>query len=398
MKCKRLVLAALAALPGVLSAQSDYFANDPNGSMTTTCVVQLWRADGDSLGTVRQVSFPILLTVPLNPAVQLTLIHTPAFSQANDIYDRNRRTRDKHNTFKINGLSDTWIQGTYLFPNNQAMVNLGIGAPTGKTGLNNSQFELARNLSRNLFRYQVPIYGQGFCARAGAAVAVQAGTQAVFGVGGQYLYRGKYHPLQYTYMYEGNIKPLKPYDPVYKPGDEATAQVGLDVLLGEKFKLMADVEFTAYQRDLLSGSEVFKAGTRLLGSLALYREFDQQYLLTSVRYRIRGKHEYLDSLALTMRTSERNLMGSQIEADVVYKAYAFRDGGFFVYGDARVYGTNEYDTDGALAIGGGIGIQFPFSEIVSGDFRIKFFGGNVKDPLTRNLLGLDASFGVRFLL
>jgi len=347
---------------------------------------------------VRQVSFPILLTLPLNPALQLTLLHTPTFSQANDIYDRNRRTRDLHNTFKINGLSDTWIQATYLLPNNRAMVNLGLGAPTGKTGLNNSQFVLARNLSRNIFRYQVPIYGQGFCARAGGAVAVQAGTQAVFGIGGQYLYRGKYHPLSYTYKYDGNVKALKPYDPVYKPGDEATAQVGLDLLVGEKFKLMADVEFTAYQGDLLNGSEVFKAGTRLLGSLALYRQFDQQYLLTTLRYRIRGKHEYLDSLALTMKPSERNLLGSQIEADAVYKAYAFRDGGLFVYGDARVYAKNEYDTDGAMAIGGGFGIQFPLGDTVSGDFRILFFGGNLKEPLTRNMLGMDASFGIKFLL
>jgi len=398
MMRKQLVLAALAALPGVLSAQSDTFTNDPNGSMTTTCVVQMWRVDGDSLGTVRQISFPILLTLPLNPAVQLSIQHTPTFSQANDIYDRNRRTRDRHNTFKINGLSDTWIQGTYLLPNNRAMLNLGIGAPTGKTGLNNSQFELARNLSRNIFRYQVPVYGQGFCARAGAAVAVPAGTQAVFGIGGQYLYRGKYHPLSYTYEYDGNVKPLKPYDPEYKPGDEATAQAGFDVLLGEKFKLMADVEFTAYQRDLLGGSEVFKAGTRVLGSIALYKQFDQQYLLTSLRYRIRGKHEYLDSLALTMRMSDRNLLGTQIEADVVYKAYAFRDGGFFVYGDARVYGKNENETDGALAVGLGFGVQFPIGETSIGDFRIKFFGGNVQDPRTRNLQGMDASLGVRFLL
>jgi len=398
MMRKRWVLAALAALPGVLSAQSDYFANDPNGSLTTTCAVQMWRVTGDSLGTVRQVSFPILLTLPLSATVQLTVIHTPTFTQASDIYDTNIRTRSRHNTFKINGLSDTWIQGTYLFPNNRVMLNLGIGAPTGKTGLNNSQFELGRYLSRNLFRFQVPIYGQGFCGRAGGAVAVQAGTKAVFGIGGQYLYRGKYHPIQYTYAYAGNVKPLTPYDPEYKPGDEAAVQAGLDLLLGEKFKLMADAEFTAYQRDMIAGSEVFKAGTRVLGSLALYRQFEQQYLLTSLRYRFRGKHEYLDSLALNMKASERNLMGSQIEVDIIYKAYAFREGGLFLYGDGRVYAKNEYDTDGALAIGAGIGVQFPFGESASGDLRVKFLGGNVQDPLTRNLLGMDASFGIKILL
>jgi len=401
MKYTRIILAALAAVPVFLSAQTDYSAteqNEPNGSISTDCVYQLWQIDGDSLGSVSQVSFPVTLTLPLNSAVQLTIVHTPALSKANDIYDKNYRTRAKHDQMKINGLSDTWVQGTYLFPNNVAMLNLGVGVPTGKTRLTNNQFDLARQLSLNLFRYQVPIYGQGFCGRAGGAASFPMGKTAVAGVGGQYLYRGKYHPISYTYAYPGLVGPATPYDPEYKPGNEVTAQAGLDLLLGEKFKLMVDVEYTAYQRDMLGGKEVFKSGTRSLASVGLYRQFDQRFFMANVRYRIKGKHEFLDSLALNMQTSTRNLLGNQIEADMVFKAYAFRDGGFFIYGDLRVYDKNEYDTDGALAVGGGIGFQFPLGETVSGDFRIKFLGGNVKSPLTRNLLGMDAGIGLKFLL
>jgi hypothetical protein len=398
MKHTRIILAALAAIPVLLSAQPDALENEPNGSITMGCAYQLWRIDGDSLGSVSQLSFPVTLTLPLTRAFQLTIVHTPALSKANDIYDQNYRTRTRHDQLKVNGLSDTWVQGAYLFPNNTAMLNFGLGVPTGKTRLNNNEFDLARHLSLNLFRYQVPIYGQGFCGRAGGAAAFPMGKTAVAGVGGQYLYRGKYHPISYLYDYPAHVGPATRYDPEYQPGSEITAQAGIDLLLGEKLKLMVDLEYTAYQRDMLNGREVFKAGTRSLASVGLYHQFGQQFILANVRYRIRGKHEYLDSLALNMKASTRNLLGNQLEADLVYKAYAFRDGGFFIYGDLRVYDKNDFNTDGALAVGGGIGIQFPLGETTTGDFKIKFLGGNVKDPLTRNLLGMDAGFGIKFLL
>jgi hypothetical protein len=398
MKTTRIILAALAAVPVFLSAQTEYFTNEPNGSITAGCAYQMWRTDGDSLGSVSQVSFPVTVTLPLSQAFQLTIVHTPALSKANDLYNLSYRSSAKHDQLKINGLSDTWVQGAYLFPSGAAMVNFGLGLPTGKTGLTNVQFDLAKQLSMNIFRYQVPVYGQGFCGRAGGAAAFPMGRTAVAGIGGQFLYHGKYNPISYSYDYPGRVGTLAPYEPEYKPGNEVTVQAGLDLLLGEKFKLMVDLEVTAYQRDLLDGREVFKSGTRSLASVGMYHEFGQQFIMANVRYRIRGKHEYLDSLALNMQTSTRNLLGNQFEADLVYKAYAFRDGGFFVYGDVRFYDTNENNTDGAMAIGGGVGIQFPLGETTFGDFRIKYLGGNVKNPIARNLFGMDAGFGLKFLL
>jgi predicted porin len=377
----------LICVPGWIFGQSDTQSENHNSFLLTECSVQTWNVEGFDHPQVRQISFPIILSTPLSDDVQLTITHSPVFSSW-------------YGNYKLNGLSDTWIQGTYLFPGNTIMVNAGIGMPTGKTRLNNNQFELVQILSHNIFRYQVPVYGQGLCGRIGASAAFPAGKTAIVGVGGQYLFRGKYHPVSYEYKYDTFTNTI---DVEFKPGDELTGQVGVDYLLTENLKLLADVEYTAYQKDQQSGREVYKSGAKSLIGCGLYYKYSQQYVYAYLTYRMKNKNEYLQSISL--QDSLSNTQGNQFEINVIYKAYTFRDGGLFLFSDVRLFDKNTikilYNTQrnvNATVIGVGFGIEFPMGENTFGDFRVKLLVGSLIDHAKRNMTGIDASFGVKFLL
>lgn len=377
-----------ALLPCVLSAQPDVSSREPVASLTTSCSVQMWRMEAGDHRVVNQVSFPVLLTAPVGRDIRLSIQHTPAMSRW---YGR----------YKINGTSDTWIQGSYLHPNKTLLLNFGLGVPTGKTRLNNEEFELGQILSQNFFRFSLPVYGQGLCARAGAAGAFPLGEKAVLGVGGQYLMRGRYNPVEYRYEFDGIVKTA---DDPYEPGDEATAQVGLDVRLDDHFKLMADAEYTFYQKDMLGDKEIFQAGAKTTVGIGLYREFDRQYWMALFTARFNDKVQTLQGLKLEEAPGKPQ--GSQLEMNAVYKAVAFREGGLFLLADARYYARQTVkvltetrsELDG-FAAGAGVGIQFTLWENALGDMRVKFLGGNFESNGNRSgLFGMDAGFGVKILL
>jgi hypothetical protein len=379
-------------LPRILSAQPDVSSREPVGSLTTSCSVQMWRIEIGDHRVINQASFPVVLTTPIGPSFQLTVNHTPAVSRWYD-------------GFKIGGISDTWVQGTYLHPNKTLLLNAGLGVPTGKTRLGNREFELGQILSQNFFRFTLPVYGQGLCARVGAAGAFPLSDKAVLGVGAQYLMRGKYNPVAFRYDFDGIVKTA---DEAYEPGDEVTAQVGVDVKLDDRFKMMADAEYTIYQKDRMGDRDIFKAGARTLLSVGLYREFDRQYWMALLTARFNDKVQTLQGLSLQEASGKPQ--GSQVELNAEYKALAFREGGFFVLGDARYYSRQTikmlYDTRAevdAFAAGAGVGLRFSLWENAMGDLRVKFLGGNLSGKASGRsykdgLFGMDAGFGIKILL
>lgn len=398
MKRKRLfhiIIILLTCAAGRILGQDNPLPSNQNSFLLTECSVQMWKVGGYTVRPrVNQVSFPITLSTPLTDDIQLTLTTSPAFSSWGDS--------------TLNGMSDTWIQGTYLLPNRNVMLSAGAGMPSGKTRLDNSQFELGQILSQNIFEFQVPIYGQGFCGKIGATVAFPVGKTAIVGVGGQYLYRGKYHPVSLDYSYQtftrtGIDTVKQKMDIDFKPGDELTGQVGVDLLLAENIKLLLDVEFTAYQKDQISGKGAYKSGAKSVIGCGFYYQFKPQYLFAYLTYRMKGKNEYLQSYAFN--DSLPSPPGNQLNLNVVYKAYAFRDGGFYILGDFRFHDKNTvkmlHNTANdvkASAYGGGVGVDFPLGENTFGNFRIKFFTGSFRERVNRNTFGMDASLGVKFLL
>ena len=143
----------------------------------------MWRVQGIN-DPVSQAAFPFVLLYPIGDRFSLTVTHTPAVSWW---YEGSR----------LYGLSDTWMQGTLTFWDEKAMLNLGLGVPTGKTRLNRTEYEMTfRFLSRNIFGYHVPAYGQGLSGKVGLGFAFPISESFILGLGGQYLSeRGAYRRL-----------------------------------------------------------------------------------------------------------------------------------------------------------------------------------------------------------
>jgi hypothetical protein len=386
----------LILFPLLAEGQLSLFPQEKQTYLWTEGSFQMWRIQG-AVNAVTQVAFPFTLYVPFSDKLSMTVNHVPAYA--------------KWGEYSLKGLSDTWVQGTYLAGSEKWMLNLGMGLPTGKTRLNNTEMLLTQTmLTRNIYAFRLPVYGQGFCVKAGGAAAYPVTPQFILGVGGQVLMHTAYHPMSYSYTYgAAGQNVVKQSDIRYKPGNELTVQLGLDYRAGENTKFMLDGIVTQYGRDVLDGNEIYGSGHKVLVIGGLYYQYDEQYLLGSLTYRMRGKHELLQGVEFTK--SDKNLNGDQIETEIVWKAIAFRDGQFLVLANGRFYLRNENDNAGATIFGGGFGVDYKLSPRTVLNFHLRYWGGNLKDAdtirraagdanadLIRNAEGLEVAWGFKFSL
>jgi hypothetical protein len=151
------LIITLCVIAGRIFGQSAILPNLSRSQVSMGFSYQMWRIGGYQI-PITQSAFPVSLILSMGSRFNLTITHTPAMSRWDE-------------GVKLDGFSDTWFQGTYLFLKDRAMINLGFGAPTGKTELNNVQFNLSNWLGLNVFRFRLPVYGQGACGKLGFALA-----------------------------------------------------------------------------------------------------------------------------------------------------------------------------------------------------------------------------------
>lgn len=380
MKFRISVILIFLLLSARSLAQEEIFPSDRYGFFATGISFQMFQV-GDLADPVSQASFPMTILLPIGNRFNLTVSHTPALSWW---YEGSR----------LYGLSDTWIQGSYLFWDEKAMFNLGIGIPTGKTRLNRIEYELTLFfLSRNIYRFRVPVYGQGLCGKAGLALAIPVTEGIVLGVGGQYLYRTPYHPVRYVYGDEVGLEP-RIWDDEYRTGDQISGQLGIDYRISENTKIMLDGIYTYYWPDLRNGKEVYGSGEKVNFIFGFFHQFDDRFILSNVVFRQKGKNELLQGLSL-QRTLE-NQNGFQTEIDVVFKLLHMQNGGIFILGDGRYYGKNAMGTNGAGLFGGGFGANLRFEEKWVFDMNIKFIFGKLMSYTDEPVQGLDVYIGMKY--
>ncbi len=368
-------------------AQEEIFPIPRQAYVSMGISFQMWQREKAGL-PVDQLAFPISILMPMARNFDLSISHTPAFSK-------------QYKNQTIYGLSDTWIQGDYVFWDEKAMLNIGIGLPTGKTRLDSAQFELSKQLSKNIYQFQLPIYGQGFSGMIGMATAFPIIDGVVIGVGGQYLYRGSYHPVKYTYG--KNIGINRTFDKKYIPGDEASGNIGVDIRIGENMKIMLDGIYTYYWRDMLSREVVYRSGNKFTGNLGFFYRFSQKYIWTHFTFRQKGKNELLQGLYFG--EEEKNSNGYQIEMNLVSKVMDYQNGEIFLLGDGRFYGKNENGSGEEMAFGGGVGANYRFNDRAMLDLQFKYILGKFRYIFgesrllwKRSIEGLQTSAGLKFEL
>jgi len=351
------------------------------------CSFQLWKIGYEE--AITQISFPLHLMIFLNENTSLSITHNPAFSAQADQY-------------KITSTSDTWIQGNHIFWKNKALLNIGLGLPTGKTRLNHtdteneqmieSEFQLSQYLSKNLFRFRLPVYGQGFCGKIGGGIALPLEDLLVFGVGLQYIYTGSYHPMVYRYTFN-NQEFIE--DNEYNPGDEVSFNMGLDFKINKSMKIMVDGLYTYYWQDYKDGKEVFGAGNKVVMDVGYYCQFDHRYIWAHALYRHKGKYSLWDGASFG--NTNQDLRGSQVEVEAQIKAFDFENGGVVFLTESRYYQEIERKDDSALIYGGGFQTDVKFPDNIVAGFTMKYMLGYLKEgDLKRDLRGTEIVFWVRF--
>jgi len=390
MKWKILIIGcAILIFLGSLFAQEEIFPVAQRGYFSSGLGFQMWRIKG-VYHSKNQLAFPLTVLLPFGEHFNLAIQHTPAFSWW-------------FGEYRMNGISDTWVRGNLVFLGEKAMLNLGLGIPTGKTRLNIAQFDLARDLGRNIFRFRSPVYGQGPCARGGLAFAFQLTEKVVLGFGGQYLYRMGYHPIEFEYGSEIGI-PEKTWSKEYVPGDEVSGQVGFDFRIDENTKIMLDGIYTYYWKDFLDNEVVYRAGDKFTFNFALFHRSYQHYLWSHVTFRQRAKNEVIRELSF--QEQDKNSNGYQIEIDMIYKIMEIMRSELFILGEGRYYGQNgrrveeatgtskmEYGDE--MVVGLGVGTNYRLSENSLLDFQMKYLMGNFKYETNNWILGLDTFLGLK---
>ena len=374
-------------MTGQIFAQTGILGNLSRSQVSMGFNYQMWRIGGYQI-PISQSAFPVSVLLSMGGRFNLRITHTPAMTRWDE-------------GLKLDGFSDTWVQGTYLLLNERAMFNVGFGAPTGKTELSNDQFNLSNWLGLNIFRFRLPVYGQGATGKLGFAMAFPILDNLVIGFGGQFLHRRPYHPVRYESSYymssiDSNVVDI--WMGEYKPGDEVSAHVGVDFKINEDMKIMLDALYTYYWRDLRNDQEVYGSGQKISMNLGYLYRFGRNYLWSRLSYRHKGKNEIATYYGFpTIQKETLNTNGFQMELDVVLKIIDIDGGGIFILGDGRVYGRNELNDVGKASVfGGGFGANVKLGEDAMLEFNFKYVGGTITTLIERKVEGLNTSVGIRF--
>jgi hypothetical protein len=364
-------------LPALLAAQSPPAAAGPRGFVSTAGSFQQWSFENNDK-PLRETVFPLTAFYRVSPDFSLTVSNTPGSA--------------RYDTVSISGLSDTWIRGTYLLSDGRFMLHAGVGAPTGKTRLKIAQtdsahpafdqFVLSQMIGQNIFRFRLPVFGQGLSTKIGAGVALPMGPNAVFGAGIHYISKGEFTPVD-----SDSFK--------YKPGDETSISAGVDMKLGPNAKWTVNLNYTLYGRDKLNGREVYGSGKKLLVNTSVSTRLGAGVLYANLNWRQRGKNENWVSTGL--QTETKNSNGSQTELDWAWQIPWSPQGSFSVLGTGRFYGQNDYQAGGATLIGGGAGVSYAFSAKTTGQLSLIYLSGSIKEAsVNHNMTGLDVMAGLTF--
>jgi len=318
---KRFMSLIILFLIFLIGAPYEVKALGKGGIIQTGIVMQNWRVESNS-ERIAELTIPINVILPVNDKIHIQLYNSPGFARFGD--------------FEISGLSDTWVRGTYTLMDGKMMVSGGIGLPTGKTGLTGDEASLSALISRNVFKFQLPVFGQGFTLSTGIIYAHSFNEKFAIGGGLNFVYQGKYKYVEYD----------------FDPGEQMGMNVGFDYKPFASLKLDMDFLYTFYMRDKLNNTEFFGAAAKLGFKFGLVYGTEKRALNIVGRYRHSGKNETWDGM--TLITEPRNSNVQQMELETFYHIRFSQMFSLDILFDSRLYTENEYGVGQANIYGLGI--------------------------------------------
>lgn len=350
------------------------------GYLQTGISYQMWKVE-PNVDAINQVALPTYLVYPVSGSVTFNVSQTPAMSW----WRKDER---------IISSSDTWAQLNIMLTDH-ALLNVGLALPTGKTRLDTSQFTLTQAmLSRPVYQYQLPQYGQGFAAKSGISYVIPLAEKIFLGTGVQYIYRSAYYPLEFSYDYYGmdGLMHSSTVNEAYKPGDEINILAGVDFLANRDLSLTLDLMYSYYFTDYLDDLEVFSSGQRFMAVASMqYQVTYGKYVNSRLLFRTKSRNELLQQSHL--QNPATNYNGAQVEFTADYKFYESGDSGVLFLFDSRFYRNKYTETPGNdLMIGGGVGVIYQLNRKFTLNLNAKYMFGSLNSG-ERDALGIITYLG-----
>ena len=342
MVMRRLILIIIFILPGII------FSQEETGVIRTSIVLQRWDIE-DIDDSISEGTMPIEITYPVLENMTIQLNHFPAFS--------------KFGEANMAGISDTWIRGAYSFTDYNLMMSFGIGLPTGKTELDSTELILARLLSEQSFKFQLPVYGQGLTLSGGVLYAYSFNDYLSVGAGFNFVYRGKY-------------KYSEQLASTYDPGEQLGINVGLDYFINENLKINGDFVYNYYMSDKLNNKEIFMSGPRFMTKIGFRYQQDQNTYWLEVLYQAKAKNEIYSLLDEKLIPEPQNSNITIRELNLGGK-FSLTDNFYLsVIGEVRSYVENEYRHGWADLGGGGFVGEYSVTDNLAIFSGTKIFFGD----------------------
>jgi hypothetical protein len=284
----------------------------------------------------------------------------------------------------LSSINDTRLRITYTFGEGRGAGSLFFNLPTGKRELTTDEYGLTSEIADLSRKFMVRRYGQGFDIGVDWFALPKWGNFGI-NVGGGYLYRGKYRPLE-TDKRE------------YKYGDEIFGMLGFN-LDSRPVGGSLGVTVKYYTKDKFDDEEIFHAGaaTIISGALTYSEAFD---LTLGMSMLMRGKAK--------IRSSEDKVLSDEKETSGRNRILVNATGSFPATEKMRILArfefanlsANDYAKESIqflpkshyIGFGGGVG--YALTEAFSASSMVSYYTGKIDSEY--GLTGLGAIFVLTF--
>lgn len=238
----------LVALPlGAAQAQQTLF---PQASLMGGIEAKQY-SFGDDFGLdhIRQVAFPIAVTVPLGKRASFDV----------GTYYATTSVKGSGVDESISGFTDTQLKLSYVFGSDAVVASVAVNLPTGQEKTSSNDFTVGASASSTFLLFPVNTYGTGTSVTPGLAAATTLGDWNV-GLAASVRWSAEYQPFDDAELDDAR----------YKPGVETRIRLGVDRLIGRsRFQLGGT--FSTFANDELSGggfgNGTYDPGNRFLADI-----------------------------------------------------------------------------------------------------------------------------------
>ncbi|MBL7095688.1 hypothetical protein ISS22_17170 [candidate division KSB1 bacterium] len=325
------------------------YSQDSGASMRTSFIFQKWDIEKVD-DSITEGTFPIEVNYPIRENINLQLNHFPALSK----FGKN----------ELAGLSDTWLRANYSFADDRALASFGIGIPTGKTELDSSEIVLARLLSEQSFKFQLPVYGQGLTVSGGVMYAMPVSEKITIGAGLNFVLRNAY---KFSTM--NSVE--------YNPGEQFGINVGFDYVIMENLTSNVDIVYNYYTSDKMKDEEIFTSGPRISSKIGLMYQQRSSYYWIRAAYQAKAKNEFYIYTLNNKLEQKQKIPNITIRELHIGSKFQFTEKLLFsVVGEVRSYVGYKKDRGWADLYGGGVVGEYYLMETFSLFSGLKFFFGD----------------------